>query len=85
MKYLEIHVPQFSHIQITAINSGVIIKTHKQTNKIPDKSTAYLPSIFRIHTSSSSKNISGPSRFSMSLKPLQGTYEEETQRGLSNE
>ena len=80
MKYLEIRVPQFSHIQITAINSGIIIKTHKQTNKIPDKTTAYLPSIFRIHTSSSSKNISGPSRFSMSLKPLQGTYEEDTHK-----
>lgn len=38
----------------------------------------YLPSIFRIHTSSSSKNISGPSRFSMSLKPLQGTWGEDT-------
>lgn len=44
---------------------------------------AYLPSMFRIHTSSSSKNISGPSRFSMSLKPLQGTYEEDIYKQAS--
>lgn len=44
---------------------------------------AYLPSIFRIHTSSSSKNISGPSRFSMSLKPLQGTYKEDIYKEAS--
>lgn len=33
MKYLETHVPWFGHIQITAINSGVIIKTNEQTNQ----------------------------------------------------
>lgn len=47
------------------------------------KTMAYLPSIFKIHTSSSSKNISGPSRFSMSLKPLQGTYEEDIYKQAS--
>ena len=57
--------------QLQQLILGLLIK------QTPDRNTAYLPSIFRIHTSSSSKNISGPSRFSMSLKPLQGTYEED--------
>lgn len=51
--------------------------------KFPLKTMAYLPSMFRIHTSSSSKNISGPSRFSMSLKPLQGTYKGDIQKKAS--
>lgn len=65
-----------------AVNSRVISKMNKK-KKFPAKTKTYLPSIFRIHTSSSSKNISGPSRFSMSLKPLQGTYEEDTHKQAS--
>lgn len=77
-KIFENTCPWFSHTNYSSYYEN------KQTNRnIPAIPMAYLPSIFRIHTSSSSKNISGPSRFSMSLKPLQGTYEEDIYKQAS--
>lgn len=75
MKYLENISQGWATYKLRQLILGIIIGMNKKP--IPAKTMTYLPSIFRIHTNSSSKNISGPSRFSMSLKPLQGTYEED--------
>lgn len=81
MKYLENISQGSATYKLQQLILGIIRMNKQKT--IPAKTMTYLPSIFRMHTNSSSKNISGPSRFSMSLKPLQGTYEGDTYKQAS--